>query len=219
MSGAPTETSVAEATRPDDDLGLLTAALGDPGIDLEELLGVLADQLAGAWPACAGLTMTVVHDGVAVTLTVGGRDLLVTSNAFLNLPLCTQTQNKPDGRVAFYAAQVRDFADLAAVVTGSAGRDRSIAQSRSAHSLGVSGLAEFSARNQAIGVLVEQGHTPDEARTEIRRRSARSAGTLTETSQDILNSLQPSWPRSVHTARSRQSPSAPTRRSWAHHDR
>ena len=133
--------------------------------------------------------MTVVLDGVAVTIAAGDSDFLVTSTALLNAPLCTSKQNDPHTMVVFSAEQVGDFADLAAVVTRSPGGDESIVQSRSAHSLGVIGLAEFSARNEAIGVLVEQGHTAEEARIEIHRRATRNARTLNETAQDILDSI------------------------------
>ena len=189
VSGAPTEISVAEATRPTGDLALLTAASGDPGVDLEEMLGALADQLAAAWPAAVGLALTVVLDGVAVTLTAGDRDLLITANAVLTVPLCTPEDNDVANRVVFYAAPVCDFADLVAVVTRSGGRDRSSAHGHTCPRLGVSGLAEFSARNEAIGVLTGQGHTPDEARIEIQRRATRNARTVPETAQDILGNL------------------------------
>jgi DNA-binding CsgD family transcriptional regulator len=186
---------VTESTLPNEDLALLTSALDCPGTDLQETLGVLADHLAAALPSYAGLTMRVVVDGVAVTLTAGDRHLAVTTSAHRNPRHCTPAQNDPDGMVIFSAAQAGGLADLAAVVTRSADGDRSIAQAHTAHSLGVSGLAEFSARNQAIGALVEQGHTPAEARIEIQRRATRTSRTLNETAQDILDTLT----RSVST--------------------
>jgi len=95
----------------------------------------------------------------------------------------------------FYAAEVGAFADLAAAVTRSAGVGEhvsargKVAPPRSGPSLGVSGLAEFSVRNQAIGVLIDQGYTPDEARIELRRRATRDDVTLHDTVQLTLDHL------------------------------
>ena len=79
--------------------------------------------------------------------------------------------------------------NLAAVVRQSAGVDRSTQPGHTVYSLEVSGLAEFPARNQAIGVLVEWGHIPDEARLELQRRATSNSASLEQAAQDILDNL------------------------------
>ena len=91
--------------------------------------------------------------------------------------------------VVFFGAQGGDVADLPAVVSQSAGVGRSTRPGHTACSLEVGGLAEFSARNQAIGVLVELGHTPDQARLELQRRATSNSASLEQTAQDILDNL------------------------------
>ena len=55
----------------------------------------------------------------------------------------------------------------------------------------------LSVRNQAIGVLIDRGHAPDEARIELSRRANREGITMNQTAQDILDALTvpapPSW--------------------------
>ncbi len=50
----------------------------------------------------------------------------------------------------------------------------------------VTGRAEFSVRNQAIGALIEQGYTPDESRMELRRRATRDDLTSLDTATVVL---------------------------------
>ena len=133
--------------------------------------------------------MTVVLDGVAVTLAAGDRDSAVASSVVLDLRPSQQLSNDPDSMVAFFGAHVGDFADLAAVVSRSAGVDRSSRAGPTVHLVEVSCLAEFSARNQAIGVLVERGRTRDAARLEVQRRATSNAETLKQTAQEILDNL------------------------------
>jgi len=47
----------------------------------------------------------------------------------------------------------------------------------------------LSVRNQAIGVLIDRGHAPDEARIELSRRANREGITMNQTAQDILDAL------------------------------
>lgn len=184
---------MVDPTVPDDDLESLTAALDDPGTDLYDMLKVLADNLTAAVPSFVGVAITL--DGVAVTPRVHDSDPALTPGESLDLTFSVLMPDAPDSTPVFYAAEVGAFADLAAVVTRSAsvaehisaGTD--VAPLHSGYSLGVSGLAEFSARNQAIGVLIEQGYTPDEARFELRRRATRDKVLSDETAQEILDHL------------------------------
>lgn len=194
-SGAPTEPPVADSPRPDGDLALLTAALDDPGTDLLGLLTVVADHLTTAMPSFLGVTITVVLDGVAVTLGVHDADLAPTAKASLNLPFSVLVpDDTTNGTMVFHAADVGGFPDLAVAVMKSAADGEQIlaggqlASPRSERSMRVTGLAEFSVRNQAIGVLIDQGHTPDQAWMELRR-ATRDDATLDETAQHTLDHL------------------------------
>ena len=55
----------------------------------------------------------------------------------------------------------------------------------------------LSVRNQAIGVLIDRGNAPDEARIELYRRASSEGITMNQTAQDILDTLTvpapPSW--------------------------
>ena len=51
---------MADSTRPDSDLALLTAALNDPGTDLRDVLTVVVDNLTAVVPSFVGVTITVV---------------------------------------------------------------------------------------------------------------------------------------------------------------
>ena len=55
----------------------------------------------------------------------------------------------------------------------------------------------LSVRNQAIGVLIERGSPPEEARIELHRRANKDGITMNQTAQDILDALTvpapPSW--------------------------
>jgi DNA-binding CsgD family transcriptional regulator len=186
---------VVDSTLPNGDLALLTDALDEPGTDLREMLTMFTDHLAAAEASVLGVTITLILDGVAVTLSDHDADVAVTSNASLNLPFSAFIPDVTDSTMVHYAAEVGAFADLTVVVTRSAGGGEHVparghpALLRSGHSMEVTGLAEFSARNQAIGVLIDQGYPPDEARTELRRRASRDKATLDETAQNTLDQL------------------------------
>jgi hypothetical protein len=54
----------------------------------------------------------------------------------------------------------------------------------------------LSIRNQAIGVLIDRGHAPDEARIELYRRANRDGITMNQTAQHILDTVTVPAPRS-----------------------
>ena len=69
---------------------MLTAALEEPGTDLRDELVVFADDLTVAVPSFLGATITVVLDGVEVTLNVHDADLA--PNAKVNVPFPRSSQ-------------------------------------------------------------------------------------------------------------------------------
>jgi hypothetical protein len=175
-------------------LGALTAALDDPGTDLETILDVLVDDLTAAVSSFLGLRMTLHQpDGCPVTLTTMGADTARTAGACLTLPLGRSTDEGPGGgTVVFYARNPGAFVDLAADlqrVHGQVDLDGQLPSSGDQpRRAGITGLAEHSVLNQAIGVLITRGHTPAEAQRELRRRAADTPHTLPEVAKHVLAS-------------------------------
>ena len=155
-----------------EELGALTAALEDPGTDLHTILDVLADDLSATVSTFLGLTMTLQQDGLPVTLTAIHPDLALTAGASLAVPLTAPTGAGTGGMVVFYALNPDAFGDLAADprrVRDPVGRvvlDGHLpSRSHPPPRPGITGLADLSVVNQAIGVLVTRGHTLGEAAT------------------------------------------------------
>jgi len=86
---------VVDSTLPNGDIALLTDASDDPGTDLRDVLTGFADRLAVAVSSFGGVTVTVVLDGVEVTLSVHDSDLALTSNACLDLPFSALVPGRP----------------------------------------------------------------------------------------------------------------------------
>jgi len=189
-------------------LDALTAALDDPGTDLETILDVLGDDLSAAVSSFLGLRMTLQLDGCPVTLTALDADLALTAGASLTLPLGRSTGEGPDGAVVFYARHPGAFVDLAADLQrvhdldGQVYLDGHLPNAGDQpHRAGITGLAELSVVNQAIGVLITRGHTPAEAHAELRRRAAGSMHTVPDTARLVVASTNAPPPhRSLATA-------------------
>ena len=110
------------------------------------------------------------------------------------LPLDALGVTGPGGTVVFYAARPGAFVDLAA--------DTSFAYSLDGHVRldehlpspdhptgppGVSGHTELSTINQAIGALLDRGHTTTEARGVLQRLADRDGIPLHHAAQQLLN--------------------------------
>lgn len=161
------------------DLASLTAALATPGTDLEALLAGLSSRIRLAVPSCVGLTMTVVTDGFPLTLAItdDGADVA----ASMRLTLSAVSTAEPGGVVVFYATNPGAFVDLAAdVAFALGGGDHHVVLDDSLHlpttTSGVDGLDALSTINRAVGYLIGDGHTPEEADAELTRR-AQASGT------------------------------------------
>ncbi|MEP6559725.1 MAG: hypothetical protein ABJD68_01440, partial [Nakamurella sp.] len=133
-------------------------------------------------------------DDVPMTLNsfAGGAAELVQSSLWL--PLAPRDTELPSGHVVFYAQVAGAFNDLAqdagwmlvldrqAVLDGhlspvTAGQD------------GIRGFREFSDINQAAGVLIAMGETPESARTELHRRALLTNQTVLDAARDLLSSI------------------------------
>jgi hypothetical protein len=156
-------------------LGALTDAVDEPGTDLQAILGVLTDDLAKAVPSILGLDMTLATVGTRVTLTTMNADLAGAVRASLQLPLVDLGALDPAGTVTFYASTAGAFAALAADtretyhLDGQVRLDQHLTPTTTRP--GMTGLTELDRIKQAIGILIDQGHTPDQADAELRRRA------------------------------------------------
>ena len=176
-------------------LSVLTAALDDPGTDLETILEVLVDDLSAAVSSFLGLTMTLQLDGCPLTLTTMDADLALTAGASLTLPVGRSTDGAPGCTVVFYARHPGAFVDLAADLHRVHDLDGDVYLDGHLPSAGdqpcrsgITGLAELSVVNQAIGVLITRGYTPAEANAELRRRAAGTPHGVPEVAEHVLAS-------------------------------
>jgi hypothetical protein len=177
----------------------LTASIGDDDHAVDGLLAALMVDLEMAVPSYCGLQLTITQDGFPVVLTAfGEREDIVATSLRLPLPLLESALGV-HGRVVFYARTPGAFVDLAADLgyalgdpgrmdgesSDGHGRDflRQINGDRSSIELdadlppptrvsGLSGLADLSTINQAVGVLIANGHHPDDAHETLRRQAA-----------------------------------------------
>ncbi len=174
-------------------LTLLSDALDDPISDLQAVLSVLTDDLAAAIPSYLGLTVTlhVQDDSVILsTLNPGHEDV----RASLLLPLLPAGPSEATGSVAFYSGTGGAFTDLADDAKwifnlhGPPVLDAHLPAAGSAPG-GIRGLTALSDLNQAVGVLVEDGHTPDDAHTELRRRAHHAGQSIPDAARRLLGTL------------------------------
>lgn len=160
------------------DLASLTAALATPGTDLEELLAGLSGRMRRAVPSCVGLSMTLMMDGFPLTLATV--DEVAEVAASMSLPLSALGTADPGSVVVFYSTHPGAFVDLAADSAFALGDgDRLVLLDDDLHppatTSGIGGLDALSAVNRAVGYLIGDGWTHEEAHTELHRR-ARTAG-------------------------------------------
>lgn len=189
-------------------LSVLTAALDDPGTDLETILEVLVDDLSAAVSSFLGLRMTLQLDGCPLTLTTMDADLALTAGASLTLPVGRSTDGAPGGTVVFYARHPGAFVDLAADLHRVHDLDCDVyldghlpSAGDQPRRSGITGLAELSVVNQAIGVLITRGYTPAGAIAELGSRAAGTPRGVPEVAEHVLASTNAPPPdRSLATA-------------------
>ena len=175
-------------------LTLLSDALEDPATDLQAVLSVLTDDLVAAIPLFLGLTVALQVDEYPVivnTLDVGDAAAV---RASLMLPLLPPGATASTGSVVFYSGTAGAFvamADDARWIFNLDGQpvlDRHLPSCAAlTEPVGVHGLTRLSDFHQAVGVLIEDGLTPQDARTELRRRATSNRQTLPEAARHLLS--------------------------------
>jgi len=177
----------------------LTAGLGQDDQDLDNTLVALTAALQSTASSYCGLQLTVVVNQWPVTLTAFSDGHSVGVGTSLGLPLELVSRVDGDSRVVFFAGTPGAFTDLAAdlsfalggVPVGQAspavdgvdqrgmrvdGQRRVIELDADLPPLsrvsGLSGLAELTVLNRAVGVLLAHGHDIEQAHQVLRRDAA-----------------------------------------------
>jgi hypothetical protein len=155
-------------------LAALTQALDDD-VDLEAQLRVLIADIEAAVASYAGLTMTVVAGGQEISFTV--RTNMGTSGeitASLRIPLDGEPSSLTGSRLVLYATTPGSFVDLAADLSYTLALEpRMLALDADLVAPppgpAATGLADHSMINQALGILIDQGHTLESAHSALSR--------------------------------------------------
>lgn len=183
-------------------LAPLSVALHDPvcdDIDLEELLSEFA-----------AATKRVVHSylgmSLSITSAVGNFSLTAMDDprhltdivASLHLPLKTTPGATTNSTVTFYAGKAGAFVDLAADIGWILRLTPELLILNGHLTIpdqdSNTGSGPISLANQAIGVLIERGHRPEDAASELHRLARRAGLSLVEFVAQLLLDVQRNAP-------------------------
>jgi hypothetical protein len=157
----------------------LLASIGQDDHDLSETLASLTTALRSAADSYCGLQLTLVKNEWPVTLTAfaGAADPPIRTSLRLPLALVSRRVDA-ESWVSFFASTPGAFTDLAADLSHALGGvqlelDADVPPlSRES---GLTGLAELTLLNRAVGMLVARGHDIEKAH-QLLRRDAAAAG-------------------------------------------
>jgi hypothetical protein len=175
------------------DLAILTQAL-DADVDLEVAVRAFTADLRQAVASYLAMTITIVLDGRDLSFTVhdapAPHPIAATS---LLIPLAAVMPTDTASTMLLYAAAPGAFVDLAAdlshaldIEPGALVLDGHL--DRPADSDGLTGLDEHIAINQAIGILIARGHTPEAAEHELRRLAALDHASMRDAAVCLIRS-------------------------------
>ncbi|WP_017935330.1 lysylphosphatidylglycerol synthase transmembrane domain-containing protein [Nocardioides sp. Iso805N] len=191
------------------ELALLTQALDLPGVDVAETLTRLAADSRTAAGSYLGLSVAITADRTAFAFTVlddGVRADHIRSSLLVPLTVAPDENGAVDATTSpasltliFYAATPGAFIDLAADLawlTGLALSDVRLDEHRTlppSHTPSKH-LRAMATINQALGVLIGQGATPDQAERDLAARAAEAGIDLPAVATLVLAALQPTGP-------------------------
>ena len=179
------------------DLDILTAALDEPGADLLRTLHQLSIDAQAAVPTYLGLCVTVDGSDTPFTFTIleaGAVAEDVRSSLRLRLPGVGDDRLSLSVAFILYAATPGTFVDLTADLAWLTGRppiDFVLDQHLPGPARPAAGthLRTVSVINQAIGVLIGRGFTPEQADRELDARGERASTERHAVAQFILDTL------------------------------
>jgi hypothetical protein len=180
----------------------LTASVGQDDQDLSDTLMALATALRSTATSYRGFQLTLVENQWPVTLTAfdDGHDAPIGTSLRLPLGLVSRRVDG-ESRVVFFAGTPGAFTDLAADLSHALGGisvngRSSTAKNADDHGIrvdghrkvieldididllpasrtsGLTGLAELTVLNRALGMLIQQGHDLEQAHQVLRREAA-----------------------------------------------
>ncbi|TPG36704.1 ANTAR domain-containing protein [Mycolicibacterium hodleri] len=179
------------------ELEILTAALEEPGADVAHSLQSLMQYAANAVATYLGLSVLVARSEPAFAFTVLA-DGVAAEDVHTSLHVVVPGPGERGGRfavtVTLYARSPGAFVDLAADLawlTKSPVSDFVLDQHLAIPAPSTSGttLVGASLVNQAVGVLIGRGYTPEEARGHIDAHAARARTDRLDAAERIL-----AWP-------------------------
>ena len=179
------------------DLGILTAALDEPGADVLHSLHQLGVDAQTAVPTYLGLSVTVDRNDPPFTFTTiadGAADNVRTSLRMTLPAHVSDGQASPSVALILYAETPGTFVDLTADLAWLTGRppsDFALDQHLSVPACSDDGTSLHTASviNQAIGVLIGRGYTPREAHSKLDTQAADARTDRYTTAQFILDTL------------------------------
>jgi hypothetical protein len=174
------------------DLALLTQALDQPDIDLKTQVQTLAADVASAVSSYLGLRMNIAASGHVISFALAADTPLDDQvAASLLIPLDALIDIAQGSALVLYAAAPGAFVDLAADLAYALDLDPArlvldehLDTERAGANL--TGLDRYSAINQAIGILIERGHTPGTALTELQRLASLDGNNLHHAAATIV---------------------------------
>ncbi|RAL30831.1 ANTAR domain-containing protein [Rhodococcus sp. AQ5-07] len=200
-------------------LAVLTEALDDPGVDITHSLQRLALAAAEAFPTYIGLSVVVPQSNppiIITTMTAGTAVGDVRTSLHISVP-----DHPADPRttlataIILYARSPGTFVDLAADLTWLTGRPA--ADFVLDQDLTVPAAADISADlhaasdiDQAIGVLIGRGETPQHAHHLLDRHAADNRTDRRTAAQLILDTITATGDDPHHRIRRVHGPTEPT---------
>lgn len=174
----------------------LTHDLKQSGDDQGAVFKALVDDLTTAIPSFLGLTVTWPTLAGPVTLTTMDRAGVDAAGTSLLLPLDLLSDTATNGSsVTFFAKNPGAFVDLASDtqfayrLDGDIALDQHLRADKPDNQPAGPSLDELSQINQAIGVLIDQGHHPDQAGPELQHRAGDASHTLHQAAGYLLGTL------------------------------
>jgi hypothetical protein len=181
------------------DLAALTAALDEPDTDLAKLIQRLGDSCTLAVGSYLGFSITLIVDQTPISFSVL-EDFLDPSEILTSVMFPLNAlgehalgEHAPGSEVTLYAGTPGAFVDLAADLAYALSAKPDAVQldqhlTPPDPALGAAGLATMSRRNQAIGILLDRGHDPDDILTELHRLARLDAISVETAAQQLIES-------------------------------
>jgi hypothetical protein len=176
------------------DLAVLSQGLDNPGVDLEAELRTFTADVKRAIASYTGMTMSIAFGGSTVSFSLHA-DATTKPTTSLLIPLAALTPTDAANTLLLYAATPGAFVDLAADLSYALGIETAALVLDShldppADSAGVNGLDDHFAINQAIGVLIGAGHTPESARDHLQRIAASDHDDLRGAAETVIRNAR-----------------------------